>query len=32
MSIACARHILVETEQQCLELKKQIEEGRLVPL
>lgn len=27
MSIASARHILVESEQQCLELKKQIEEG-----
>lgn len=27
MAKAKARHILVETEQQCLELKKQIEAG-----
>ncbi|GFO57976.1 peptidylprolyl isomerase [Geomonas limicola] len=27
MSRAAARHILVSTEAQCLELKKQIEEG-----
>lgn len=27
MALAKARHILVATEQQCLDLKKQIEEG-----
>ena len=27
MASATARHILVETEQQCEDLKKQIEEG-----
>jgi len=27
MAKATASHILVETEQQCLDLKKQIEEG-----
>lgn len=27
MARACARHILVETEAACLDLKKQIEEG-----
>ena len=27
MATAKARHILVATEQQCLDLKKQIEEG-----
>lgn len=24
---ACARHILVDTEDQCIELKKEIEKG-----
>jgi peptidyl-prolyl cis-trans isomerase C len=27
MARATARHILVDTEEQCLDLKKQIEEG-----
>ncbi len=27
MTMASARHILVETEEQCLDLKKQIEGG-----
>lgn len=27
MTLATARHILVDTEEQCNELKKQIEEG-----
>jgi len=27
MARATARHILVETEEQCLDLKKQIEDG-----
>ena len=27
MTIACARHILVPTEDECLDLKKQIEDG-----
>jgi len=27
MATASARHILVDTEQACLDLKKQIEEG-----
>ena len=27
MTTAAARHILVDTEEQCLELKKQIEAG-----
>ena len=27
MAVASARHILVATEQECLDLKKQIEEG-----
>lgn len=27
MTLASARHILVETEEQCLDLKKQISEG-----
>ncbi|MDD3801004.1 MAG: peptidylprolyl isomerase, partial [Desulfuromonas thiophila] len=29
MATACARHILVATEEQCLELKGQIESGAL---
>jgi peptidyl-prolyl cis-trans isomerase C len=27
MAVASARHILVETEEACLDLKKQLEEG-----
>lgn len=27
MALATARHILVDTEQQCIELKQQIENG-----
>ena len=27
MTTATARHILVDTEQECLDLKKQIEDG-----
>lgn len=27
MTVATARHILVDSEQQCLELKNQIEQG-----
>lgn len=27
MTLATARHILVDSEQQCLDLKKQIEQG-----
>ncbi len=27
MALATARHILVDSEEQCLDLKKQIEEG-----
>lgn len=27
MALATARHILVETEQACVDLKKQIEDG-----